>query len=201
MFNGIQSEYGFKCINAGTTARWGHDGNQDFTIGVQGCRKKDLEGDWCGPWADYSYKKPAPAAPPPPPPPVNCSDGSTVPAGQSCPVPKPADVQCSDGTTVPAGQTCPVKPVTDAISLSFSPPGLGSITATVSNSSDLNGKCTYDATPLNTHRDFNVPAHGSTALTFNGFNTGTSYHAVVSCLDASGKQTQPIGTATQDVRF
>src|SRR5205085_1545966 len=54
----------------------------------------------------------------------------------------------------------PVKPcgpaVTNAISLNFSRPGLGSISATISNSSDLNGKCTYDANPFNTHRDFNV---------------------------------------------
>jgi hypothetical protein len=140
-----------------------------------------------------------PSAPPPP----VCADGTTVPAGQQCPAAPPPPVTCPDGTTVPAGQQCPApKPVTDAISLSFGPPGLGSITATITNSSDLNGKCTYDATGLkNTHQNFNVPAHGSTPLTFNGFNTGTTYHAVVSCNDASGKQTQPIGTASQDVTF
>jgi len=41
-------------------------------------------------------------------PPVQCPDGSTVPAGQSCPVAPP--VQCPDGSTVPAGQSCPVQP-------------------------------------------------------------------------------------------
>ena len=93
-------------------------------------------------------------------------------------------------------------PVTDAITLSFAPPGLGSITATVTNSSDLTAKCTYDATGLTkTHRDFTVSPHGSTNLTFNGFNTGTSYHVVVKCSDASGKQTQEIGRADQDVTF
>jgi len=96
----------------------------------------------------------------------------------------------------------PPPPVTDAITLNFAPPGLGSITATVTNSSDLPAKCTYDATGLTkTHRDFTVNAHDSTDLTFNGFNTGTSYYVVVSCHDASGKQTQEIGRADQDVTF
>jgi hypothetical protein len=107
-----------------------------------------------------------------------------------------------------APQPAPVAaPVTDAISLSFGQPKItlippsASITATVSNSSALPGKCTYDATPFNTHRDFNVPAHGSTPLTFTGLATGTTYHATVSCTDASGKQTQPIGSNSQDVTF
>jgi hypothetical protein len=119
------------------------------------------------------------------------------------PAPKPAapPAPAQPVQPAPAAEPAPTQPVTDAISLAFSPPALGNITATISNSSDLNGKCTYDATPFNTHRDFNVPAHGSTPLTFNGLNTGTSYHVTVSCKDASGKQTQPIGTTTQDVSF
>jgi hypothetical protein len=72
----------------------------------------------------------------------------------------------------------------------------------VTNSSELTAKCTYDATGLTkTHRDFTVPSKGSTPLTFNGLNTGTSYHVVVSCHDASGKQPQEIGHAEQDVTF
>jgi hypothetical protein len=172
-----------------------------FDYQVQGCRKYKTSDDECGDWSLYRYEPPAkPAAPPPP---VKCPNGTTVPAGQQCPAAPPPPVKCPDGTTVPAGQQCPApKPVTDAISLSFGTPSLGNITATVSNSSDLNGKCTYDATGLTkTHQNFNVPAHGSTPLTFSGLNTGTSYHAVVSCLDASGKQTQPIGSDSKDVRF
>jgi hypothetical protein len=38
-------------------------------------------------------------------PPVNCTDGTTVPAGQTCP-----PVKCPDGSTVPNGQTCPQPP-------------------------------------------------------------------------------------------
>jgi hypothetical protein len=136
----------------------------------------------------------APAAPPPPAP-------EAVPV-----VPPPAaPVQCPSGSTtptVPAGQSCTAAVVTDAIALSFGPPNLGNITATVRNSSDLTGNCTYDATGLaDTHRDFTVGPKVSTTLSFNGFNTGTTYHATVSCMDASGKQTQPIGTDSKDVKF
>lgn len=130
------------------------------------------------------------------------TDGEPVdPKGAGGVSPLPAAPPAQPAQPAPAAEPAPTQPVTDAISMSFGPPGLGNITATISNSSDLNGKCTYDATPFNTHRDFNVPAHGSTPLTFNGLNTGTSYHVTVSCKDASGKQTQPIGTTTQDVSF
>jgi hypothetical protein len=97
--------------------------------------------------------------------------------------------------------------VTDAISLSFGPPQItlippsASITATVTNSSDLTGKCTYDADPLNIHRDFTVPAHGSTDLTFNGLALGITYHAKVTCNDSSGKQKPPIGSDSKSPTF
>jgi hypothetical protein len=141
-----------------------------------------------------------PAAPPAGPPPQG------APPQQQAP---PPDVQCppdSPVKSVPPGQTCPAAPpVTDAISLTFGPVQgffpANSITATISNSSDLPAKCTYDATPSNTHRNFTVAAHGSSPLTFSGVATGTTYHATVTCNDSSGKQSQPIGTASQDVSF
>jgi hypothetical protein len=121
---------------------------------------------------------------------MTCLDAAAAP-------PPPADKPAPAVKPAPAAA-----PVTNAIALSFGPPHLGSVTATVRNSSDLTAKCTYDASGLtNTHRDFTVGPKGSTDLTFNGFNTGTSYHAVVKCKDASGKQTQDIGDAEQDVRF
>lgn len=92
-------------------------------------------------------------------------------------------------------------PVTDAIALSFGPPTFTSITATVRNSSALKAACTYDASPSGTHRDFTVPANGATDLTFNGLSLGASYHAVVSCHDASGTRPQEIGHAEADVTF
>lgn len=85
--------------------------------------------------------------------------------------------------------------------MSFGPPKIGSITATVSNSSDLKADCTYDATPFDTHRDFSVPAKGSTPLNFSGFNTLTTYHTVTECkADFNGAPTV-IGHVEQDVTF
>lgn len=168
-----------------------------FTFSIQGCRKHNISDD-CGAWSDYKFTPPAPVAPPPAP---------VVPPPAAAPVvpPPAAPVQCPSGSTtptVPAGQSCTAAVVTNAIALSFGPPSFGNITATVRNSSDLTGNCTYDATGLaDTHRDFTVGAKGSTTLSFNGFNTGTTYHATVNCTDASGKQTQPIGSDSKDVRF
>lgn len=103
---------------------------------------------------------------------------------------------------VPVAEPAPPQPVTDAITLSFGPPKLGSITATISNSSNLPGQCTYDVTPdFGAHRDFTVPPKGSTPLKINGVNLGATYHAVVVCTDSSGTQTEPIGRAEADVTF
>ena len=95
----------------------------------------------------------------------------------------------------------PQAPVTNAITLAFSPANIGSIVATVSNSSDLNASCHYSSQPIDSPRDFNVPAHGSTPLTFTGINAGINYTATVTCNDASGKQTVPLGSSTQNVKF
>lgn len=71
----------------------------------------------------------------------------------------------------------------------------------MTNSSSLKGQCTYEATPPDTHRAFTVAPNGSTDLTFTGIGLGISYHVVVSCTDASGKQAEPIGRAETDVTF
>jgi hypothetical protein len=101
----------------------------------------------------------------------------------------------------PAPAPAPAPPVINAIQLQFGPPHLGGITATITNSSALTAKCTYDSTPFNTHRDFTVAPNGKTDLTFTGINTNTNYHVVVSCHDASGKQTQEIGHQETNVAF
>ena len=206
---GGQTEDGYKCIN-GATARYGVDNNRaPVNIGVQGCRKKDFEGDWCTPYSNYTFTPPAkPQQAPPPPPPVQCPAGSTtatVPAGQQCTAAPKPDVQCpadSPVKSVPAGQTCPPAPkVTDAIGATFNT-GLGSLSVTVTNSSALPAKCTYDATGLvDTHRDFTIGPKGSTTLKFNGLNTGSSYNVVIQCNDSSGKQAEPIGSVSQAVQF
>ena len=135
--------------------------------------------------------------------PLVCSTpAASEPTPAPAPAPAPPPVPVSHQPVPPAAPAPSTVPVTDAITLSFSPPGLGSITATITNSSELTAKCTYDATGITkTHRDFNVNPKGSTNLTFSGFNTGTTYHVVVSCHDASGKQPQEIGHAEQDVTF
>lgn len=114
--------------------------------------------------------------------------------------PSPAAPPPAAPVQVPAAPV-PAPPVTNAIQLSFGPPHFGSITATITNSSALTAKCTYDSTPFNTHRDFTVNPNGSKDLTFNGINTLTNYHVVVSCHDASGKQTQEIGHQETNVAF
>ena len=179
---GLQNEYGFKCIN-GETVRYGFDlyaPTVDDTIGVQGCRKNTLSADWCGPWADYHFKRaPQPAAAPAPAP-------APVPAPAPAPVPVPA----------PAAA-----PVTNAIKANFDPPGLTKVVLRVENSSNLPGACHYDAkantnnplVPKNTTRDFTVPANGKTAQDFPGAPSGTTYTVTITCKDASGKQTQDIG--------
>ncbi len=113
--------------------------------------------------------------------------------------PKPVDVPAPVEQPKPA-EVPAAAPVADAISADFNT-GLGSVSVNVSNSSDLNGKCTYDASPFGTHRDFNVPAHGSTSLSFSGLNTGTTYQVSIVCNDASGKQSGPIGQVNQSVTF
>jgi hypothetical protein len=79
MINGHQDEYPYHCIN-GQTVSWGLaiDPNSMFTLGVQACRKKDLEGDWCTAYSDVTYTPPKPVQCPP------SSPTPTVPAGKTC---------------------------------------------------------------------------------------------------------------------
>ncbi|OJZ73572.1 hypothetical protein BRW65_13175 [Mycobacterium paraffinicum] len=83
------------------------------------------------------------------------------PAAPAAPAPVPDSqkrVFCSaGGYELPPGSDCSntpnpnpppaPAPVTNAIQLQFGPPHLGSITATITNSSALTAKCTYDSTP------------------------------------------------------
>ncbi|BBZ70258.1 hypothetical protein [Mycobacterium paraseoulense] len=190
-----QEEISKDCNNAATET-FNNIPADGLTISVQGCRKHPLGSDDCGAWSDYKYTPPAkpaaPAAPAPAPDPnrpVRCTgDGRILPPGSDCgktPAPAPA-----------------AAPVTNAIQLSFGPPHIGGITATVSNSSDLTATCSYHSTPIDPGiPDFTVGPHASANVPIKGFNTGTSYHVTVSCHDASGKQTQEIGHAETNVTF
>ena len=204
MDNGHQDEYPFKCINGQTATHnvpiiIGSIGSGGFTLGFQGCRKKDLEGDWCGPWADYTYKPPA--APKP-----------QAPAAPAAPAAKP-DIRCPAGSptpTVPADQICaPIPDVTNAIQASFGAPGATSVDFNVTNTSNIAATCSYTATanslnplvPKKTNRQFNVPGNGSHTETFSGTVTFTTYNAVLSCKDASGKQKAELGHVETSVTW
>jgi hypothetical protein len=216
MQNGHQDEYEFKCINGQTaTHTIATTVDNPITLGFQACRKKDLEGDWCGPWSDYTYK-PAAAPKPQAPADVQCPAGSTtptVPAGQQCTAAPKPDVQCPPGSptpTVPAGQTCaPIPDVTNAIQASFGAPGATSLDFNVTNTSNIEATCNYTATanslnplvPKKTTRQFNVPANGNHTETFSGTVTFTTYNAVLSCKDASGKQKAELGHVETSVTW
>ena len=151
-----------------------------FTYSVQGCRKHFPGTDDCGAWADYHWTAQAAPVPVQPPKPVDIP----APVEQ----PKPAEV--------PA----PPVVVTDAITATVTP-RIGKVDVHVENSSDLKGSCTYDSSPFGKHQAFAVGAHGSTDFSIGGLNSGTTYHVVINCTDASGKQGQPIGHVEQDVTF
>jgi hypothetical protein len=128
----------------------------------------------------------APAGPPPvAAPPVNCTDGTTVPAGQQCPVVKP-------------------KAVTNAITATFDNSGATQFVVTVKNSSPLPASCNYDAKgPLgDTTRTFNVDPNGNDTETFDGIATighVAQYKITITCTDSSNTQTEPLGSVTKTV--
>ncbi|WP_142239780.1 hypothetical protein [Mycobacterium sp. ST-F2] len=200
-----QHEVDFKCINGQTARIPAHadfgstSGDSKAKISVQACRKKDLEKDWCGPWADAWYTFPREVAPKPAPEP-------------QAPAPKP-DIQCPPGSptpTVPAGGSCaPIPDVTNAIQASFGDPGLNSLAFNVTNTSNIAATCNYTATansinplvPKKTTRQFTVPANGNHTETFNGAPTLTTYNVTLTCKDASGKQSAPLGSVQTSVTW
>ncbi len=105
MINGNQDEYPYHCIN-GQTVSWGLgiDPNSTFTFGVQACRKKDFEGDWCTAYSDYTYTPPQPTKCP------SDSPTPTVPAGQKC-APAP-EVTLTATPGAPLGGGTPAPPPT-----------------------------------------------------------------------------------------
>ena len=142
---------------------------------------------------------PAPAAPPQAAnadKPIACA-GYQLPPGSDC-----------SKTPNPNPPAAPAAPVTDAIGASFGKPGLTSLALSVTNSSAMTAACHYEAdantidplVPKQTVRDFQVAPHTTSAKphveTFNGAPTFTNYSVTITCTDASGKQTEPIGTVS-----
>jgi hypothetical protein len=144
MINGHQTEYPFRCIN-GQVVSWNLniDPNSTFTFGVQACRKKDLEGDWCTRYADYTYRPPEPIKCPPD------SPTKTVPAGQKCAPAPDVTLQVTPGEPL-GGNPPPVAPPPPAghtviadVELYDTPGGSGTVIGELKKGDavTLNGPC------------------------------------------------------------
>ncbi len=194
-----QVEKEFKCINGGratytTTFK-------DFgphTIHLQACRKKDLEGDWCGPWSDYTFNAPAPAP--------------AAPAPAPAPAPEPKPIKCTAGRVlvgdqcVAAPQPPEAQPPHDAVTMNVSTGGLAGVTVNVTNSADIAGTCTYDAVADNklippTHRQLNLPAKGNASLHIDGVPTFSTYQVTLASHGIFNGKDVEFGHVQQSVSY
>jgi hypothetical protein len=107
--------------------------------------------------------------------------------------PKPAEVP------PPPPEVAPTNAVTMDIKKSFL-----NATVSITNTSKLAGKCSYDANDVNgilpgLHRDVNLGANGNATLTVPAPPIGSTYHVVLSCKgDFNGQQVE-FGHVEQDV--
>jgi hypothetical protein len=177
---GEQAEVDFKCIN-GQTARVGLDTTFQSGFGVQACRKKDLEGDWCTPFAHVGYTPPVKAAPPPPvvapPPPVVAPPPPVV-------VPDPPKVA-----------------PTNAVTMNISVSGL-SASVDIASTAEIPGSCTYKATaPLlpAVNKSFDLAPNGSTSFSTLAPPLFSTYHVVLSCKGQFDGKSVEFGHVEQDV--
>jgi hypothetical protein len=125
------------------------------------------------------------------------------PAAQQAPPPPPSNVKCPKGSPaaeVPAGQTCPAPK--DAVRVTFSRAPL-QWTVNVSNSADLDGNCTYNATANNgtqgASNNFAIGAKGTASFKVPAPAPFTTYHVVTSCTGDFGGQPVEFGHDEQDV--
>ena len=104
----------------------------------------------------------------------------------------------------PPVQVPPPAAPTDAIKVVFARQGL-SESVTITNTSDLIGKCTYVASPVNNpllptiNRSFDIGAKGSAQLTVPAPPPFTTYHVVVSCRGTFNGKNVEFGHVEQDV--
>jgi hypothetical protein len=146
MINGHQDEYPYHCIDR-QKASWGLDIDPDstFTFGVQACRKKDLEGDWCTAYSNYTYSPPQPIKCPP------SSPTRTVSAGQTCEPAPDVTLSVTPGETL-GGTSAPPPPpppppaghtVIEDVDLYDAPGGDGTVIGelTKGDAVTLNGPC------------------------------------------------------------
>jgi hypothetical protein len=108
-------------------------------------------------------------------------------------------------TGTPAGQAAPPAPTPpkDAIVVDVEQSPT-SVTVNVRNTSNLDGKCTYDAKTNgllmpNVHRDFNLNPNDSTKLDFLAPPPGVTYRVIVACHGKFNGQDDEFGHFEQDV--
>jgi hypothetical protein len=131
------------------------------------------------------------------------TDTGQAAAQQQAPPPPPPDVKCPKGSPaaeVPAGQTCPAPK--DAVRVSFSRAPL-QWTVNVTNSADLGGSCTYNATADNgtagASNNFSIDPKGTASFKVAAPAPFTTYHVVTSCTGDFGGQPVEFGHDEQDV--
>jgi hypothetical protein len=195
---GGQQEFGFKCIN-GETRRVGSLGTSpELHFGVQACRKKDLEGDWCTPYAHYDFA-PAPKAAPAP---VEEKKPETPAVVQ--PVPCPAG---SVTASVIPPAACEAIPAPDAnsVTMTASKSG-GSVNVSFKNTSNVLATCEYTAAPVGNpllptiNKTVKVAAKGSGAL--NGEPAPpifTTYNLTANCTGIFNGSEVPLGSPSTSV--
>jgi len=138
--------------------------------------------------------------------PAQASTGTgtgTGPAAQQAPPPPPQPVKCPKGSPaaeVPAGQTCPAPK--DAVGVTFTR-GLTQWTVNVTNSADIGGSCTYNATADNgtpgASKNFNIDPKGIANFNVAAPAPFTTYHVVTSCTGDYDGQPVEFGHNEQDV--
>lgn len=232
MDNGYQTEYkDWSCINGATVT---HSipiiisgiGPGGYTLGFQGCRKKDFEDDWCTAYNNYTYHPPAPATttcpagsktPTVTPPAqceavakVKCPEGSpttdAVSLDQCAPAPPKT---CPDGSVtpeVPAGQQC--QPPSKAITMNITKGG-SNADIKITNSSGLPVDCAYVAnktsggfTPGDDQVTLNISVGPHSTATNSDLLfpiLGAKYNASVKCTGTWNGQPVVVGEASQNV--
>jgi hypothetical protein len=110
----------------------------------------------------------------------------------------------------PGGWGCGAAPLpvfTNVIIAKFNASQETTFSMLVANHSPLTASCNYEAISLNplapsdTTRTFTVEANNSDTERFSGLKTGTQYKITLTCNDATGKQTEPLGSVIQTVTW
>jgi hypothetical protein len=132
-----------------------------------------------------------------------------IPAAPAAPPPVPPQPPAPAPANNPAAPPAEAPPqvFTNAITASFNASQDTTFSMIVTNHSPLTASCNYEAKSLNplvpsdTTRTFTVDASSFNTQTFNGLKTDTQYQIKLTCTDATGKQSQPLGSVNQTVTW